>query len=429
MAMASGESVSGGREAIYSSNVQSRNVRRAVGSGSAGGRRASAHHPEVMDPSLWGRLSEHLLSHVFARLPTSQIHSVGQLSKQWAATSKTLSFKQLCAEVHPKTFCILGYHSVTDLFQVATFDLETHKWMYKAMKHLPLSEYRNIGTRTPMQDFLEEEDDRRNNTLYAHDGGLICFASRNDLPILVCNPLTNEWKSLPRIDFLTKLPIMLQMVTDERTGGYQVRVVCRPREVDYDSSDSSPRYSIHGSETAEVYDSTTGLWSTMQSGYIYATDNTDIQLPKVFDCRTRSLLSLCHRKCLHGRLLVDSKLVKNRVMALHVDAHAHRHDKYTISELTSEEPNPGSRPLEIRNQYFSELARNYDSYTTILFATEGSILLVADNEKTGAYHHQLVHLHDISHKTWHELPALNDIFTVDSTANHFMCDLRWDAEP
>lgn len=401
-------------------------------------RHRCAHHVEVMDPSVWSRLPEHLLAHVFARMTMPQILSLGWLSKAWLAMSKTSSFKRMCAEVHSRTFGVLGFHRSSDRFQVAAFDLAKRQWMYRELKHFPRG-YRD-GTSMLLQPaspggLADSVEDHLDNALYAHDGGLVCFASTKNVPMLVCNPLTNEWKTLPSIDLITWLPIMVQLVTETGAGGYRLMVVCRRREVelDYDSDPGSRNRGVYGSETAKVYDSKTGRWSTMTSGSVYGLDHTELNLPKVFNCVARTLIGLCHRSCLKRTLLIDSTIVKGHVLALHAHANRGMGDNigavYEISELVDQEGSPGT--LRVLNHYKSTLGSEYNNYTTLLFATEGFILLVSDNgeENFGEFHHQLVRLFDVSCREWHKLPVLNDIYTVESTSNHFMCELRWDAFP
>ena len=70
--------------------------------------------------------------------------------------------------------------------------------------------------------------------MFASDGGLICFVStsnnkspkpEDDQLLMVCNPLTRDWKSLPRRPPVTNLPKMIQLVIDSSTKSYKVIAV------------------------------------------------------------------------------------------------------------------------------------------------------------------------------------------------------------
>jgi hypothetical protein len=398
-------------------NMQSKNVSRENVNGSGVCRHTCACHSEVMDPCLWSKLPEHLLAHVLARLSMPQIFSIGWLSKAWLATSKTLGFKRICAEAHSKTFGVLGFHRTLGTYQVAALDLKNYNWIYHKLT------------------FPTGYPDKIESCLYAHDGGLVCFVSTMNLPILVCNPLTNEWKSLPPIDI--KQPVMVQLVMDAETGDYRVIVVCRhggilkPQLIESIEGAGSRESSI--SETAEVYDSKTRVWSTMNSGCVYGRDRTEYSLTKVFDCKSKKLLRLSSCSCLKGHFLIDLIVVKNHVFALHSKlselSEPDLDSVLEVSELADREDDLGV--LRILKQYRSTLGSEFNSYSVVLFGSDGFVLLVADNgeENFGEYHHQIVRLYDISHQEWHKLSILNDIYIVENTANHFMCELRWDAFP
>ncbi|XP_024365773.1 uncharacterized protein [Physcomitrium patens] len=377
-----------------------------IGSGVC--RHSCIYHAEVMDPWLWSRFPEHLLGLVFARLPLRQIFAIQGLSKTWQTTLKTSSFRRVCDEAHSKLFGMLGNNHYLEEFWVAAFDFKTHKWCYHALNRLPWV--------------------YRVNSMYAHDGGLVCFVppygmDQEILPILICNPITDDWRALPLIDLSMKQPLMVQLLVEAETSGcYKVMVVYRDR----------PR----GRIAADCYDSEMGLWGTMGSGIVYGTGDTTDEgqsnnAPFVFDCTSGMLYDLKNHPSLQGQLVEGFATIRDRIFALYECECADPHSlTYEVSEFLWQ--NSVTELVKMKS-YQSILEEVPNGYKLKLCSSEDYILIAAFNNEgmEGIYEnrHQVLRVYDVATEVWHSLPVLNHYYTYEMLRDTFMCKLRWDAVP
>ena len=96
-------------------------------------------------------------------------------------------------------------------------------------------------------------------------------------PILVGNPLTDEWKLLPRLA-LDKEPVLVQLVMDQDRKANRVMLVCRDK--------------AGGALAADSQDSRSGEWSRMDSGLVYGGSHdlvmSSMDAPCVFDLRNHN---------------------------------------------------------------------------------------------------------------------------------------------
>ena len=244
------------------------------------GKRAKTcrHSSSSGGPSGPSTFVEELIEPVLAQLSLRQIAELNRDSSLWAAMLQTSSFKRLCAAAHPEMgyrgFGLVGWHyDDKDVMRVTLFDTKSNKW-----------------THVDLTDFPEEKE--YEDAMCASDGGLVCFVpidSRSEkkmaaaaLPILVCNPLTSEWKSLPLSPIAGRRQIILvQLVVDEDTKCYRVILVYADK--------------LGAARGAFFYDSRTGLWSKQNAGLVYGAGNTlynGQQDPHVFDCAHKVLHNL-----------------------------------------------------------------------------------------------------------------------------------------
>lgn len=89
---------------------------------------------------------------------------------------------------------------------------------------------------------------------------MFCVTSNNESPkpeddqqplLMMCNPLTTEWKSLPPRPLVTNLPKMIQLVIDSSTKCYKVI--------------AAGHKDFRGEVIADVYNSATEEWCTLNS--------------------------------------------------------------------------------------------------------------------------------------------------------------------
>ncbi|KAG0589423.1 hypothetical protein KC19_1G020000 [Ceratodon purpureus] len=227
----------------------------------------------TLDPEIWEQLQPDLLGHVLARLPTDGIGRVRALSKAWNTSMSTSSLvAKQCAEAQPNLHALMGFSVVTRECWVRAYDTRACKWHAYSIPSIPKLYASSISS---------------------SDAGLACFVPHRgdeDLvlePVLVCNPLTREWKQLPMQRLVLKQACMVQLRVDRGTGSYSVTLVGRGTHV-YEG-------------VAEVYNSKTGEWSAVVSegkvvDYFWSWPPKDLHdlEPRtlgVFDSSTQQLLA------------------------------------------------------------------------------------------------------------------------------------------
>ncbi|KAG0620528.1 hypothetical protein M758_4G223100 [Ceratodon purpureus] len=112
------------------------------------------HHPQIVNPGLWSKLTEDLVVQVFARLPIARIIGLRKCSKAWSAMSDSSSFKEIFAEANPKLFGLLGWDANFQKFRTRIVDDTSKEWH---------------GIE------LDNPNDMSKDSCHICDGGLICF--------------------------------------------------------------------------------------------------------------------------------------------------------------------------------------------------------------------------------------------------------------
>ncbi|KAG0574607.1 hypothetical protein KC19_VG276000 [Ceratodon purpureus] len=202
-----------------------------------------------MDADVWSKLPRDILGNIFVRLPTDGIGRVRCLSKEWRlATSSCSKFTQECAKLHLDLWAMVGFRDGPALTcWVRAYDAKACKWHAFGIESIPQL-YRNA--------------------IRIFDVGLACFVpcglGEDHQPVLVCNPLTREWRQLPLSRVVGNQPRMAQLRVDREKGTYQVVVVGHfgvAADVKSCREENNPL-------PVEVYDSETKMWSPMVSGKV-----------------------------------------------------------------------------------------------------------------------------------------------------------------
>jgi len=363
--------------------------------------------PWFMRPWLWSQLPDELLELVIARLPVAQIDGLRALSKSWRFNMAPHShFKRLCAEARPKLFALMRADPQRGKIRFKLFDSRSYMW--HNCEYNLAREYRQ--------------------SLSVSDGGLVCFVpGGQQLPILVCNPLTNDWRALPLPSLVRHKPRMIQLLVG--SGSYRLILV---------GALGPDRLG------AEVYDSSIQKWEILNhgsiSGYVDYRMQFDGHNPSrgeslsVYDCSKRLLTGL---DCCEGiARLQFSAALKDRVFVLDPAGHE-------IVELQGPEYMDSRRTIKIPKQtrrgYSLDL--NYGVHTALhacnglLLVTEGAGFASKHPEKEWrvGYGHRF-YLYDMGRGTWWSLPTLEkeyDVFAYNArdVSEALMCKLNWWARP
>jgi len=380
----------------------------AAGNGSQVCRHVCIHHPEMIDPGLWSKLSEDLIGLIFARLPIPRIIELQKSSSAWSSMSDSSSFKRSFADANPNLFGLLGWDNDLETFWTRMFDAKSMEW-------------HGVELNFPRENGYMD-------SWYACDGGLVCFVPECEdeeddeewrpFSVYVCNPLTNAWKALPDFPLSKKEPILLQLVTDVDENCYRVLLVCREKEGQ--------------ALGVDVYDSKTGLWGTMDSGLVYGSGNTlwgDQLDPMVFDCATKLLHYLGRCPPLEDLMIIRYSFLKDRLFVLHAPVQ----QGFVISEYAWESSTSKLRKLNdyegaLRGLHIGSYVGRHDME---LFTSTGFILSTWDNLDANGSVSQLIRLYDMSANEWQNLPTLagNPVTRYEKLEGVFMCELRWDAVP
>ncbi|KAG0599075.1 hypothetical protein M758_12G125700 [Ceratodon purpureus] len=387
-----------------------------------GCRHTCEHHAELMDRSLWSKLPKELLELVLACLPMPQLVEICRCPERWSILSKSPDFRHECSKRHPKIFGLVGRKwNPGRTLRTVVYDIKSNDWCY-----------RELGSGFP-PSILSDARHAYDDAIFACDGGLVCYVAQGSLsshPILVGNPLTDEWRALPWMP-LEKLaimqPILVQLVMEDDEKSYRVNLV----SVKYEVADYTSRaYAAH------CYDSKTGLWSAMESGLVYdgCRDRmrTILEAPCVFDCETKTVHGLLECPALEGVNAKRCAIVKDRLFVLHKwssDMFPHVEERFIVSEYEWQSSASDLSRLRIID---STLPRHLpgEIRKVRFFSCKGFLLLFADSRKEDEDQHQIIRLFDSSLNDWQNLSMGGDFrFTGDELQGVFMCELRWDAVP
>ncbi|KAG0579974.1 hypothetical protein KC19_4G139300 [Ceratodon purpureus] len=357
--------------------VHSRTVRSTVTC-----RHSCKLHPELMDSNLWSKLPEELVQLVFARLPLVKIFDLCAQSSAWSTMSRTSNFRGVCSKRHLKLLGFVGVDADLEIVWNSVYDIKSNKWTRREVRGFPLT-----------------DDLRRwyfSSSVLLCDGGLLCLVPEEDLsssPILVCNPLTDEWRVLPylsNIDLYRYSDFMSKLVMEEDLTGYKVILVLTTTNLVHTTT-------ILNDACAYYYNSKTGVWSCMESGMVSGFLNNiygSSGYPFVFDCATKTM-----EKCsnLQGHACA---IVKDRLFEL--ELLGEDEDSFTVSEYTWQ-----SSPATCKK---INSTRPHSGFH--LFAGGGYLFVFDENVNTVNQQHRFIHLYDLSAEEWHRL-SVGDEFSFD----------------
>lgn len=192
------------------------------------------------------------LEAIFARLPMRYIHHLRRLSRDWrtSLTSPDSRFQRMVRELRWNLPVVAPSSGIPDadtgILTFQMLDVFSEEW--SVHDFLLPEDYRDLSSMLPCKIAYEIN----------HDGGLVCLLGvRSDdlfiaVPVLVVNPLTHDQKILPLQNLVYNEPKMLRLAVDRDSGQYKVILV--GHRID------------NGLVDAEVYESRTGIWSTMDFG-------------------------------------------------------------------------------------------------------------------------------------------------------------------
>lgn len=370
--------------------------------------RWSAHHSQLMNPDLWSTLPRELLQCIFARLPLSQIIRLRCVSKEWMRTvteaDSGAEFRRSHAEANPKMFGLIYQTLDHDdkTFGLALCDVRSNEW-YKFAIDTPYTEHSFI-------------------TMCASDGGLVCIISRvksnTPLLIIVCNPLTRQWKALPSLSPIQ--PLMVQLVMNRDTKGYQVVVVY-----------------CEGDVKAKVYNSVTGEWQTSSStvflGYQYhwAVDDAVLEFSRYCPCIYDSDgFKAVDGTLVEGASVKGHALVGGHLFVLHQDLGDNNRElgvsqkRYFISEYVRCKLDwVRLKDHSLTDLKYCSHSEHFDEFD--LFGCKGFLLVCNCCESCN-----LAEVYDLSTGKWHvirDMPVLIPAGLVVWDGG--MCELQWDAVP
>lgn len=184
----------------------------------------------AMDAKLWSTLPHILLELIFARLPLHRIVQLRTLSKHWHSAIASPDFQHALRDsknhrprndvavvmenwrTQPKRVWVFDACSTAATLPDSTGS-QSQRWYGLPLQYLPFSDPVPV----------------------AADGGLLCFAKLGlhmnlnasagpqlVVQVVVCNPLTQAWRELPRLHGVHAMPAVFLMVVDSESRQYSI---------------------------------------------------------------------------------------------------------------------------------------------------------------------------------------------------------------
>lgn len=157
---------------------------------------------EPMDPDMWSTLPQGLLELIFARLPLHCIVQLRTLSKQWHANITLPAFQHAYRETgNSQRFAVVMDSERAKPKKVWAYDVMERRWNGLPLQYLPFT------------------------YLVAAGGGLLCFVKFNRRllgRVIVCNPLTHEWRELPPPHEVKVMPRVFHIMVDSELKQYSI---------------------------------------------------------------------------------------------------------------------------------------------------------------------------------------------------------------
>lgn len=190
--------------------------------------RKVVHTDVQMEDSIWAMLPEDLLNEILARIPPFMIFRLRCVCKRWNSILQDNGFLKFHSQVPSHGPCLFTFAKNSLALQCSVFSLPLKTWYKIPFTFLPNWVFWLVGS----------------------SGGLVCFSGLHgmDFKILVCNPLTQSWRVLPRMHCNQQRQLI--MVVDRVNRSFKVIA----------ASD------MYGDKALpiEVYDSKRNAWSLHQ---------------------------------------------------------------------------------------------------------------------------------------------------------------------
>lgn len=159
-------------------------------------------HDVALCPSIWSRLPDEIVELVLKRLPFSSLIQFRVICKQWNSVITSSEFARTCQkQISPKCVPVLVANDLmeSNKWSINPYDSESNLWLTYSLSFL--------------------HDACENGPLYltASSGGLMCFDTQDRRNIIVCNPITRQWRLLQLPD----------------TAGQLIRTTCSCHDTDY----------------------------------------------------------------------------------------------------------------------------------------------------------------------------------------------------
>lgn len=186
--------------------------------------------PDIqMEDNIWAMLPEDLLNEILARIPPFMIFRLRSVCKRWNSILQDNSFLRFHSQLPSHGPCLLTFWKNLQIPQCSVFSLPLKQWFKIPFTFLPPWAHWLVGSSC----------------------GLLCFSGLDGLnfKILVCNPLTQAWRTLPSMHHQQQRQLI--MVVDRIGKSFKVIATS-----DIFGDKSLP---------TEVYDSKLDKWSLHQT--------------------------------------------------------------------------------------------------------------------------------------------------------------------
>eukprot|EP00252_Welwitschia_mirabilis_P025686 TRINITY_DN8146_c0_g1_i1.p1 TRINITY_DN8146_c0_g1~~TRINITY_DN8146_c0_g1_i1.p1 ORF type:complete len:430 (-),score=41.80 TRINITY_DN8146_c0_g1_i1:203-1492(-) len=188
------------------------------------------HQMDVqMDSSIWQHLPEDLIILILSRVCPFYLFRLRSVCKRWNSILQDSSFLEYHSQSPTNGPCLLTFTRNSQSPQGSVFRLPSRTWHKLPLGFLPDWTSSLVGT----------------------SGGLVCFSGWDGhiFKILVCNPLTQQWRTLPPMRYSQQRQLL--MVADRQNKTFKVVA----------ANDISGTRSL----PTEIYDSKQNSWSIHQS--------------------------------------------------------------------------------------------------------------------------------------------------------------------
>ena len=227
--------------------------------------------------------------------------------------------------------------------------------------------------------------------------------------VLVCNPLTSVWETLPLTplgDFENKELILVQLVMEGDGKGYTVILVSHGKSGEWWTR----------AKFAHVYNSGTGTWSAMDSGLVYGCGFELMvyqhNVPFVFDCTTETLFDL--GRCFGQRFAVagmDYSVAKDCLFVLHPSIEPSKRGgfNYLVSQCKRESRSSNVRELNVSE---TPVQAHIEHHRPMLFASPSFVLIFTYNGTPDEDHDRQIGLYDVAANRWDVPSAMSSSFCL-----------------